>query len=288
MVRILRGERRESSAVGAAMQYVGGMIRLAANLSTLFTELPFIQRVAAAKAAGFDAVECQFPYELTPEAIAGQLDSFGLEWVLFNAPPGAAGERGIASLPGRERDFDTGIELASRYALAGEVKRVHVMAGLLPAGADRARHLQVYVQSLVRAADRFADAGIQVMVEPINTRIDVPGYLLDGTDLALECIERAGRSNIRLQYDVYHMHIMEGDVLPAIARLLPSIGHIQVADHPGRHEPGTGQIDFASVLPRIDALGYTGHIGCEYLPAGATLDGLDWASPWMRRSACTS
>lgn len=263
------------------MQYVHGMIRLAANLSTMFTELPFLERFAAAKAAGFAAVECQFPYEVAPEAIAGQLDACGLRWVLFNAPPGVAGERGIASLPGRERDFDAGIELAVRYARAGSVGRVHVMAGLLPAGADRARHLQVYVQNLARAADRFAQEGIQVMVEPINSRIDVPGYLLDGTALALECIGRAGRANIQLQYDVYHMHIMEGDVLPAIARLLPTIGHIQIADHPGRHEPGSGEIDFGRILPGIDALGYQGHIGCEYLPARGTAQGLGWSHRWL-------
>jgi hydroxypyruvate isomerase len=263
------------------MQYVGAMIRLAANLSTLFTGLPFLERFAAARAAGFAAVECQFPYEAEPDAIADQLGKCALRWVLFNAPPGHAGERGIASLPGRERDFDAGIELAARYAQAGQVPRVHVMAGLLPSGADRARHLQVYVQSLVRAADRLAQSGIQVMVEPINTRVDVPGYLIDGTALALECIERAGRANIQLQYDVYHMHIMEGDVLPAIARLLPRIGHIQVADHPGRHEPGTGEIDFAQILPGINALGYAGHVGCEYLPAGDTQQGLGWARQWL-------
>lgn len=263
------------------MQYVVRMIRLAANLSTLFTELPFLDRFAAAKAAGFTAVECQFPYDHEPAAIAARLEATGLEWVLFNAPPGAGGERGIASLPGREQDFDAGIELAARYVRAGGAKRVHVMAGLLPAGADRARHLAVFVQSLVRAADRLEQEGAIVMVEAINTRVDVPGYLLDGTALALECIARAGRFNIRLQYDVYHMHIMEGDVLPAIARLLPSIGHIQIADHPGRHEPGTGRIDFDNVLPGIDALGYRGFIGCEYLPARTTAEGLGWARRWL-------
>lgn len=263
------------------MQYVVRMIRLAANLSTLFTELPFLERFAAAKTAGFGAVECQFPYEHEPEAIAAQLERTGLQWVLFNAPPGVAGERGIASLPGREKDFDSGLELAARYVRSGGAKRVHVMAGLLPAGADRERHLQVFVRSLVRAADRLAQEGATVMVEAINTRVDVPGYLLDGTALALECIALAGRPNIQLQYDVYHMHIMEGDVLPAIARLLPSIGHIQIADHPGRHEPGTGEIDFGRILPGIDALGYEGFIGCEYLPAGTTAGGLGWARPWL-------
>ncbi len=257
------------------------MIRLAANLSTLFTELPFLERFDAAAAAGFRWVECQFPYEATPEQIAARLESNKLQWVLFNAPFGNAGERGIASLPGREREFDTGIELAARYAAAGGVTRVHVMAGLLPSGADRERHLATYVAALGRAADRLAEQGVTVMIEPINTRVDVPGYLLDGTALALECIARAGRTNIRLQYDVYHMQIMEGDLMRSIERLLPKTGHIQVADNPGRHEPGTGEIAFERVLAHVDALGYEGYVGCEYVPKAGTTEGLGWAVRWL-------
>jgi hydroxypyruvate isomerase len=154
------------------------------------------------------------------------------------------------------------------------------MAGLL-AGADRARHLDCYVASIARAADRLAGEGATVMIEPINTRVDVPGYLLDSTTLALECIARAARPNIRLQYDVYHMQIMEGDLLRSIERLLPAIGHIQIADNPGRHEPGSGEIAFERLLPAIDALGYNGHIGCEYLPAAGTIEGLAWAEEWL-------
>jgi hydroxypyruvate isomerase len=257
------------------------MIRLAANLSTMFGELPFLERFGAAAAAGFSAVECQFPYEAEAQEIVARLVTCGLELVLFNAPPGETGERGIASLPGREHEFDRSIETAAHYAAACGVTRLHVMAGLLPPDVDRARHLQVYVASLARAADRLADLDVTVMIEPINTRVDVPGYLLDGTALAQECIARAGRSNIRLQYDVYHMHIMEGDEARSIQRLLPSIGHIQIADSPGRHEPGTGEIDFGQLLPRIDALGYQGYVGCEYLPAGGTMAGLGWARQWL-------
>ncbi len=257
------------------------MIRLAANLSTLFTELPFLDRFDAAAKAGFTAVECQFPYEAEPEAIAARLKATGLKFVLFNAPPGNAGERGTASLPGRERDFDAGIELAARYVVAADCPRVHVMAGLLPPGAERTRHLDCYVASIGRAADRFAALGATVLIEPINTRVDVPGYLLDSTALALECIARAGRPNIRLQYDVYHMQIMEGDLLRSIGRLLSSIGHIQIADNPGRHEPGTGEIAFERLLPAIDALGYTGYVGCEYLPVAGTEAGLAWTRPWL-------
>ena len=257
------------------------MIRLAANLSTLFTELPFLDRFQAAAAAGFTAVECQFPYEATPDAVAVRLREAGVEWVLFNAPPGRPGERGIASLPGREQDFDAGIDLAAAYVTAGAVPRVHVMAGLLPAGADRTRHLDTFVASIGRAADRLAPLGATVMIEPINTRVDVPGYLLDGTQLAVECLQRAGRSNIQLQYDIYHMQIMEGDLLRSIGRLLPHIGHIQLADNPGRHEPGTGEIAFERLLPHLDALGYAGYVGCEYLPAGETVAGLGWARAWL-------
>lgn len=257
------------------------MIRLAANLSTLFTELPFLERFQAAAAAGFRAVECQFPYEAEPHAVAARLREAELEWVLFNAPPGRQGERGIASLPGRENDFDAGIDLAASYVTAGAVPRVHVMAGLLPQGADREQHLDTFVASIARAADRLAPLGATVMVEPINTRVDVPGYLLDGTQLALQCMARAARPNIRLQFDVYHMQIMQGDLMRSLADLLPHIGHVQIADNPGRHEPGTGEIAFERLLPHLDSLGYTGYVGCEYLPAAGTVAGLGWAREWL-------
>ena len=260
----------------------GTMIQLAANLSTLFTELPFPERFDAAGVAGFTAAECQFPYELDPEVISERLAATGLRLVLFNAPPGKAGERGLASLPGREREFDASIDTVVRYVAATQCRRVHVMAGLLPPGADRARHLDTFVAAIARAADRLAELQAQVTIEPINTRVDVPGYLLDSTALALECMTRAARPNIRLQYDVYHMQIMEGDLLRSIERLLPRIGHIQIADNPGRHEPGTGEIAFERLLPAIDALGYEGYIGCEYLPAAGTMAGLGWARPWLR------
>lgn len=275
-------DRSKILSSSQSLQYVGGMTRLSANVSTLFTHLPFLERFQAASAAGFDAVECQFPYEFAPEQFAQHIRHAGLTCVLINAPPGAAGERGIASLPGREREFQASIETAMRHAQACGARRVHVMAGLLPTGAERNLHLEVYISNIARAADLFAPLGIEVMIEPINTR-DVPGYFLDGTAMAQQCIERAGRANIRLQFDVYHMQIMQGDLLRSIERLLPLIGHIQIADNPGRHEPGTGEISFERLLPAIDALGYEGHIGCEYNPAGDTLAGLGWARQWLRR-----
>jgi hydroxypyruvate isomerase len=259
------------------------MIRLAANISTLFTELPFLDRIEAAAQAGFKSIECQFPYVAEPAQIAERLKSAGLQWVLFNAPPGRweTGERGIASLPGRQEEFDAGISRAMEYIAAGGCRRVHVMAGLLPPGTDRSRHLDEYIGNIARAAERLAAVDAMVLIEPINTRVDVPGYLLDSTRLALECIEAAGQPNIRLQYDVYHMQIMEGDLMRSIERLLPWIGHIQIADNPGRHEPGTGEIAFERLLQRIDAVGYEGYIGCEYLPAAQTQAGLDWARQWL-------
>lgn len=259
------------------------MIQLAANISTLFTELPFLDRIDAAARAGFRAIECQFPYVVEPAEISRRLTANGLQWALFNAPPGRweAGERGIASLPGRQEEFDAGISRAMEYIAAGGCRRVHVMAGLLPPGTDRSRHLDEYIGNIARAAERLAEVDATVLIEPINTRVDVPGYLLDSTRLALECIQAADRPNIRLQYDVYHMQIMEGDLMRSIGRLLPWIGHIQIADNPGRHEPGTGEIAFERLLRHIDAVGYEGYIGCEYLPAAGTEAGLGWARHWL-------
>lgn len=260
------------------------MPRLAANLSTLFTELPFADRFGAAARAGFRAVECQFPYGEEPAVLAAALRAQGLQWVLMNSMPGnaAAGERGIASLPGREAEFAEGIRRSLTYLSALECPRLHVMAGLLPAGADRERHLTQYVDSLRVAADLLAPLGAAVLIEPINTRVDVPGYLLDSTRLALECIAATGRPNVRLQYDVYHMQIMEGDLARSMERLLPHIGHVQVADNPGRHEPGSGEIAFDFLFRRLDELEYDGWVGCEYLPAAGTVAGLGWARKYIQ------
>jgi hydroxypyruvate isomerase len=275
----------ESVSPARATRYVNGMIRLAANISTLFTELPFLDRINAAAAAGFTAVECQFPYVVSPRDIAQRLDDMGLQWVLFNAPPGRAeaGERGLACLPGRDAEFDASIETALEYIAVSSCRRVHVMAGIPAPDADRARHVDQFIASIARAADRLATVGAQALIEPINTRVDVPGYLLDGTQLALHCMAEANRPNLRLQYDVYHMQIMEGDLVRTIERLLPGIGHIQIADNPGRHEPGTGEINFDNLLARVDAAGYGGHIGCEYVPAAGTVAGLGWAEEYLQR-----
>lgn len=259
------------------------MPRLAANLSTLFTELPFLERFDAAAQAGFRAVECQFPYAVPAEAIRERLQRLGLTLVLLNAPAGdlAAGERGIAGLPDRVAEFRAGLHQALQYARLTGCQRVHVMAGLRPAQLHAETCRAVFVDNLAYAADQCAGDGIQVLVEPINTRVDVPGYLVDSTTVAIECIRHAGRQNLRLQYDVYHLQIMQGDLARSIGQLLPLIGHIQIADNPGRHEPGTGEINFPWLLARIDALGYDGFVGCEYTPAGTTIEGLGWARPYL-------
>jgi hydroxypyruvate isomerase len=259
------------------------MPRLAANLSTLFTELPFAERFAAAAAAGFRHVECQFPYALPAAQVAGLLAGHGLSLVLFNAPPGnaAAGDRGLGSLPGREAEFRASIGQALDYARATGCRRLHVMAGLMPAGADPDRHRDTFVANLAWAADLAVADGVTLLLEPINTRVDVPGYFLSGTAQAVDLLDRAARPNLALQFDCYHMQIMQGDLARSIERLLPHIGHIQIADNPGRHEPGTGEIHYAWLLPRLDALGYAGYVGCEYLPLLGTRESLAWARPWL-------
>jgi hydroxypyruvate isomerase len=262
------------------------MVRLAANISTLFPELPFLDRIDAAARAGFKAIECQFPYAVLPEQIAARLSAASVEWVLFNSPPGRAeaGERGLACLPGRDEDFADGIAQALRYCTASHCRQVHVMAGVVPAGTDGAQLQAQFITRIGYAADQLATIGATVLIEPINTRVDVPGYFLDGTAKAVNCIERAKRSNIRLQYDVYHMQIMEGDLLRTIERLLPYIGHIQVADNPGRHEPGTGEVNFPRLFDHIDSIGYRGYVGCEYIPTADTIVGLAWANDYLKGS----
>ena len=259
------------------------MPQLAANLSTLFTEQPFLDRYDAAAAAGFRAVECQFPYAVPADAIRERLDRLGLTQVLLNTPPGnaAAGERGLAALPGRVADFQAALQQALHYARTLGCPRIHVMAGVQPVGATLAECRAQFVGNLVYAADLCAGQGITLMIEPINTRVDVPGYVIDTTGVAVDCLREIARPNVKLQYDVYHMQIMEGDVARSIERLLPFIGHIQIADNPGRHEPGTGEIHFPWLLAHLDALGYEGWVGCEYLPSGDTLSSLGWARSYL-------
>jgi hydroxypyruvate isomerase len=256
------------------------MPRLAANLSLLFSEREFLDRFALAAAAGFRYVEYQFPYAHRADEVADAARRAGVQVVLHNLPAGdmAGGERGIACLPGRERDFQSAVALAVDYAKAAGCPRLNCLAGLAP--VDR-RHFDTLVANVRYAARRLAEVGLQIMLEPINTR-SVPGFFLTGTRQAIDVLDAAGEGNALLQYDVFHMQIMEGDLAMTIERLLSRIGHIQIADVPARHEPGTGEINFDYLLAHLDTLGYAGWVGCEYNPRGDTVEGLKWARSYLR------
>lgn len=256
------------------------MIRLAANLSMLFTEHGFLERFAAAAEAGFRGVEYLFPYAHAPEALRTALKESGLEQVLFNLPPGdwKSGERGLASLPGREAEFRDSVVEALRYADVLDCPRVHAMAGLLPLAADdetRAAHHATYVANLRFAAREAAKCGRQVLIEPINTR-DMPGFFLAHQSQAMAVLEEVGEPNLRLQFDLYHCQIMEGDLSRHLERQFEAIGHVQIAGVPERHEPDVGEVHYPALFERLETLGYGGWIGCEYRPAGATRAGLGW------------
>jgi hydroxypyruvate isomerase len=257
------------------------MPKLAANLHFLFQELPFLDRFTAAAEAGFRGVECLFPYEAPAAAIAERLERHRLTLALFNLPPGdtAAGERGLGVLPGRERDFLASVERALGYALATNGRRIHALSGLWPAGRDKAEGEAVFVANLRRAADLVAPHGIELLLEPINPR-DIPGYFLNTPTQAVAILDRVERANVRLQLDLYHCQIMEGDLAVHIRRLLPCIAHIQIAGVPERHEPDRGEVNYAYLLDLLDELGYDGWVGCEYRPANGTLAGLGWARRW--------
>lgn len=252
-------------------------MRIAANLTLLFTEVDFLSRFEAAAKAGFDGVECQFPYAFDAEQIRERLDRHGLPMVLFNLPAGdwARGERGIACHPDRVDEFRAGVAQAIDYARVLGVTQVNCLAGIRPEGMDEARIQETFVENLRYAAGMLEAVGIRLMMEMINTR-DVPGFYLSGTQQALTIRKAVSSENLFLQYDVYHMHVMEEDLACTIETNLKMIGHIQVADHPGRHEPGTGEIDFASLFRHLDRLRYPGWVSAEYLPVGNTQSGLTW------------
>jgi hydroxypyruvate isomerase len=253
------------------------MPKFAANLTMLFNEVPFLDRFEAAARAGFAGVEFLFPYEHPAREIAARLKAHKLQNVLFNMPPGdwAAGERGIASIPGRENEFRAGVEQALAYAQALGTPRLHAMAGLLADGADRARHRATYIQNLRYACSAAQRHGITVLIEPINTR-DIPGYFLNTQAEAHAIREEVGAPNLKVQMDFYHVQIMEGDIAMKVRRWLPHIGHIQIAGVPERNEPDTGELDYGYLFRLLDTLGYEGWLGCEYRPARTTAEGLGW------------
>jgi hydroxypyruvate isomerase len=253
------------------------MPRFAANLTKLFTELPYLERFAAARAAGFTAVEYLFPYEYPREDLAACLREQRLKQVLHNLPAGdwAAGERGIACHPNRVDEFRTGVERAIRYANALDCPQVNCLAGKLPPGVSRDVAHATFVANLRHAAAVLGDAGVRLLIEPIN-RYDIPGFFLTGTDQAIAILDEVGSDNLFLQYDLYHAQRSEGELAATLQRHLPRIGHIQVADNPGRNEPGTGEIHYPFLFRHLDALGWKGWIGCEYKPRTTTEEGLGW------------
>jgi len=253
--------------------------RFAANLSMMFTEHPFLDRFAAAAAAGFRAVEFLFPYDHPPEAVAARLRDAGLVQALFNAPPGdwAAGERGLAAIPGREAEFREGLDLALRHARALGCQRIHVMSGITE-GLDRAACESAFVGNIRHAADAFAGEGITLLVEPINPR-DMPGYFVSRQRDALALLDRVDRPNTALQLDLYHAGIVEGDLTRLTESLIGRVGHVQVASVPDRHEPDEGELNFPHLFATLDRLGYAGWVGCEYRPRAGTAEGLGWFAP---------
>ena len=260
------------------------MPKLAANLSMMFTEVDFLERFGAAAKVGFKAVEYLFPYAYPAAALAERLAEHKLAQVLFNLPPGnwEAGERGTAILPNRVNEFRDGLGRAIDYATALGCERVHVMAGVAPSGVHPARLRETYVENLKYAAAEAEKRKLTLLIEPINTR-DIPGYYLCTSTQALAVIGAVGAANLKLQYDIYHAQIMEGDLAHTLERNLGLIGHMQIADTPGRHEPGTGEINYPFLLGFADQVGYRGWIGCEYRPAHSTLAGLGWAKPYLGR-----
>jgi hydroxypyruvate isomerase len=253
------------------------MPKFAANLSMLYTDAPFLDRFALAHEAGFKAVEFLFPYPYQAEQIGERLRRYQLELVLFNLPCGDwnAGDRGMACDPRRVDEFTDGVATALEYATELGVTQLHCMAGKLAPGMDAKRARATYIDNLRYAADQLYEAGIHLLIEPIN-HFDMPGYFLNHSRQALDIIAEAARPNLFLQYDIYHMQRMEGELCNTIKANLPMIKHMQIADTPGRHEPGTGEINFRHLLAFIDEAGYSGWIGCEYHPAGDTNAGLGW------------
>jgi hydroxypyruvate isomerase len=258
------------------------MPKFAANLTMLFAELPFQDRFAAAKAAGFAGVEYLFPYDFEKAELREQLQRHGLTQVLHNLPAGdwAAGERGIAILPDRIDEFRDGVARAIDYAKALDCRQLNCLVGIAPADADVFELHEVLVANLRFAADALARERIRLLIEPINTT-DIPGFFLCGTEQAAQLVSDVCSSNLLIQYDIYHMQVMEGDIARTVQKHLARIAHVQLADNPGRNEPGTGEINYPFLFRYLDEIGYRGWIGCEYKPKTTTVEGLGWYTNQM-------
>ncbi|MBA4177058.1 MAG: hydroxypyruvate isomerase [Leptothrix sp. (in: Bacteria)] len=265
------------------------MPRFAANLTMLFTEVPFLDRFERAARAGFSSVEFLFPYPFATADIKARLDSNRLKLVLHNLPAGDwdAGERGIACLPDRVAEFRAGVAKAVRVGAALGVPQINCLAGKAPAGVDDALLRQTFVDNLRFAAAALEAVGIKLLIEPINN-YDIPGFWLNKTDKAISVIEEVGSDNLYLQYDIYHAQRYEGELAATMSKHLARIAHIQLADNPGRNEPGTGEINYDFLFQHLDRIGYKGWIGCEYKPATTTESGLGWLEQARRHLRATS
>lgn len=259
------------------------MPRFAANLSMLFTEVPFLDRFERAAKAGFEAVEFLFPYEWEPAEIRRRLDDHGLKLVLHNLPAGnwAAGERGIACLPDRVNEFRAGVGRAVGYAHELGVGQLNCLAGKAPAGVEEARLRATFVDNLAYTANALKQAGLRLLIEPVNT-FDIPGFYLNRTVQAAGVLVEVGADNAFIQYDIYHAQRMEGEIANTLSHYISKIGHVQLADNPGRNEPGTGELNYPFLFRHLDRLGYSGWVGCEYKPATTTEAGLGWRQAMAR------
>jgi len=261
------------------------MPKFCANLTMMFNEADFLERFGTAAKAGFRGVEYLFPYDFDKDQIKEQLTSHGLSQVLHNLPAGdwGKGDRGIACLPDHVAEFQEGVGRAIEYATTLECPQVNTLAGITPQGVASETVRETFTANLKFAAAELKKAGIRLLIEPINT-LDIPGFYLTRTQQALDIIQDVGSDNLFLQYDIYHMQIMEGDLARRIEKNLGIIAHMQLADNPGRHEPGTGEISYPFLFGHIDRIGYDGWIGCEYKPAAATEAGLGWVKPYLQQA----
>ena len=258
------------------------MAKFAANLTVLFNEVDFLARFEEAHRAGFKAVEFLFPYAYEPDVLAERLARYGLEQVLFNLPAGDwdAGERGLAAMPGREKEFEQSVETALVYAQLLNCKKVHAMCGIVDEHFTYKQHAETFLANIRRAADKFAAQGIELLIEPLNSR-DFPGYFLAHQRDAVALIRELARSNVKLQLDLYHAQIMDGDLTTLIRDLAAEIGHVQVASVPHRQEPPEGELNYPFIFAALDRAGYNGWIGCEYNPKKSTQEGLGWIAPYL-------
>jgi hydroxypyruvate isomerase len=252
------------------------MPRLAANLGHLFTERSLLERISAAAAAGFTAVELQFPYDVAPSAVKAELEKHSLTQLGINTPQSP--ETGLAALPGREHDFEAAFKRALDYVTAIGGSAIHCMAGCVPIEQRPAADV-VFVKNLSRAAEMAAKANIMLLIEPLNPR-DRPGYFLSRVEHAADVVAKVGAPNVRIQFDFYHIQIVGGDLIKRFEKHFPAIGHVQIAAVPSRGEPDEGEVNYRAVLEAIDRLGYKGWVGCEYKPRTRTEDGLGWAKPY--------